>query len=151
MFRARLLTTGGSCMSATLIRHQRQLAGGVQMISCMLKKLTVWVAERLCCWFLPRILETGSWVSVETYSQAVHPIRIMDYKKSAGHYLQARSVILWMLTLLLPGSWCFYYINNVAGAIHHTDMRLLIMSVPCIFPPFSSKEERGRGRQEMEE
>lgn len=115
------------------------------------KKLTVWLAEMLCCWFLPRILESGSWVSVETYSQAVHPIRIMDYKKSAGHYLQARSVILWMLTLLLPGSWCFYYINNVAGAIHHTDMRLLIMSVPCIFPPFSSKEERGRGRQEMEE
>lgn len=46
---------------------------------------------------------------------------------------------MWMLTLLLPGIWCFYYINNGAGAIHHTDMRLLIMSLPCIFPPFHQK------------
>lgn len=83
---------------------------------------------------------------MQTYSQVVHPIRIIDKTKiSAGHYPRARSVILWMLTLLLPGSWCFYYINNGAGTIHHTDMRPLIMSVRCIFPPFHQK------RREAEE
>lgn len=57
-----------------------------------------------------------------------------------------------MLTLLLPGSWCFYYINNGAGAIHHADMRLLIMSAPHIFSAFHQKrEERGGGRREEEE
>lgn len=65
-------------------------------------------------------------------------------KISAHHYPWAHSVILWMLTLLLPGSWCFYYINNGAGTIHHGDMRLLIMSAPCIFTPFIRKRKRRR-------
>lgn len=73
------------------------------------KKLTVWVAEMLCCWFLPIILETESWVSVETFSQLVHPIRIMDYKKkcwslSTGtqrYIVDADIALTWQLVLLL--------------------------------------------------
>lgn len=55
--------------------------------------------------------------------------------------------------MLLPGSWCFYYINNGAGDIHHGDMRLLIMSAPCIFTPFIKKRRRGsrRGRRRGKE
>lgn len=83
---------------------------------------------------------------------SLQPMHIIDKKISARHYPWAHSVILWMLTLLLPGSWCFYYINNGAGAIHHADMRLLIMSAPCIFSAFHQKrEERGGGRREEEE
>lgn len=36
-------------------------------------------------------------------------------KISASHYPRAHSVILWMLTLLLPGTIFFYCINNRAG------------------------------------
>lgn len=56
-----------------------------------------------------------------------------------------------MLTLLLPGSWCFYYINNGAGTIHHGDMRLLIMSAPCIFTPFIKRGEVVGERQRKTE
>lgn len=131
MFQARLLTTGGSSMSTTLIRHKWQLAG-VKIISCML-------------YITPH--NYGKWMlclSADLQPSGPSHTDHRLIKKSVGHYPQARSVILWMLTLLLPGSWCFYYINNGEGAIHHTDMRLLIMSVPCIFPLFIKRGERQR-------